>query len=275
MSHFTVLVIGSNPEQQLAPYQENNMGDCPKEFMKFKVWDTNGKDHWFDSEEDFKKSGIEVDEDERGYWENPNNKWDWYTLGGRWTGFFKSKLGVLSAVVGQPGIMTEEAREGYADQLLKSDIDFEYMRNEAENKALQEYDFATSIFGDMPVNETWEDVRNRIEGIDNARAYYWSQPRCIAWKQKQSEDYRNFPFGYISSPDEFIISKETYLQNARNSAGLPFAIVKDSKWYERGKMGWFAFVGDEKDENEWNKEASKLIDELPDDTLLSVYDCHI
>lgn len=35
MSHFTVLVIGDNVEEQLKPYQENNMGDCPKEFLKF------------------------------------------------------------------------------------------------------------------------------------------------------------------------------------------------------------------------------------------------
>ena len=35
MSHFTVLVIGKNPEQQLAPYQENNMRDCPSEFLAF------------------------------------------------------------------------------------------------------------------------------------------------------------------------------------------------------------------------------------------------
>jgi hypothetical protein len=35
MSHFTVLVIGNNPESQLMPYQENNMGDCPQEYMEF------------------------------------------------------------------------------------------------------------------------------------------------------------------------------------------------------------------------------------------------
>ena len=35
MSHFTVMVIGDNPEEQLAPYQENNMGDCPQEYLEF------------------------------------------------------------------------------------------------------------------------------------------------------------------------------------------------------------------------------------------------
>jgi len=34
MSHFCVLVVGENPELQLAPYQENNMEDCPKEYER-------------------------------------------------------------------------------------------------------------------------------------------------------------------------------------------------------------------------------------------------
>jgi hypothetical protein len=35
MSHFTVLVIGGRQGKQLAPFQENNMGDCPPEYLKF------------------------------------------------------------------------------------------------------------------------------------------------------------------------------------------------------------------------------------------------
>ena len=35
MSHFTVLVIGADYEKELRPFQENNMEDCPKEFLEF------------------------------------------------------------------------------------------------------------------------------------------------------------------------------------------------------------------------------------------------
>ena len=35
MSHFLALVIGQDWEEQLAPYQENTMGDCPKEYLEF------------------------------------------------------------------------------------------------------------------------------------------------------------------------------------------------------------------------------------------------
>jgi len=51
MSHFTVLVVGSNPEEQLAPYQENNMDDCPRDYMEF----NNVEDV---SKEDYEKDTI-------------------------------------------------------------------------------------------------------------------------------------------------------------------------------------------------------------------------
>lgn len=54
-----------------------------------------------------------------------------------------------------------------------------------------------------------------------------------------------------------------------------FAVVKDGKWYERGKIGWFAVVSDEKDKDAWNEEVKQLLASLPPDTLLTMYDCHI
>ena len=54
-----------------------------------------------------------------------------------------------------------------------------------------------------------------------------------------------------------------------------FALVKDSQWFEKGRMGWWGCVHDEKDQGEWNRKVSQMIDDLPSDTLMSVYDCHI
>lgn len=35
MSHFAVVVFGDNPEEKLAPFQENNSGTCPPEYLQF------------------------------------------------------------------------------------------------------------------------------------------------------------------------------------------------------------------------------------------------
>ena len=83
MSHFTVAVIAKTKdleemEKLLAPFQGNNMDDCPKEYLEF-----------FEDEE------CEVDDEtgKKGYWENPNRKWDWYQVGGRWKELLKLKDG--------------------------------------------------------------------------------------------------------------------------------------------------------------------------------------
>ena len=54
-----------------------------------------------------------------------------------------------------------------------------------------------------------------------------------------------------------------------------FAVVKDCKWYERGKMGWWGVVTERKDQDEWETELKKLLENLPPDTLLTMFDCHI
>ena len=55
---------------------------------------------------------------------NPSSKWDWYQIGGRWTGMLILKEG-CDGYRGSPGLMTEPS-EDY-DSALVSDIDFEAM----------------------------------------------------------------------------------------------------------------------------------------------------
>ena len=45
--------------------------------------------------------------------------------------------------------------------------------------------------------------------------------------------------------------------------------------YEKGKMGRWGTVSNQKDSKTRQSEFKKLLEELPEDTLLSVYDCHI
>ena len=215
--------------------------------------------------------GVENVE-KQGYWTNPNGKWDWYELGGRWTGYFKMKPGI-EGEVGKPGLMTPVAEVGYADQALKKDIDFDAMRAEAVEKAEEAYDKAMSYIGHLPVNEKWESVRERFKeegkSVEEAREFYWAQERCKAWEKISDRDFR---FGY--EVDNFTVSKEEYVKRAKDSAISSFAVVKDGKWYSRGDMGWFGVTHNEKETKDWNEEFNKLIDSLPDDTLLSLYDCH-
>lgn len=84
MSHFTVLVVWEDVEQQLAPFQENNMGDCPKEYLKFYTYPKDStKKRYFDSRKEAKKELWDLYDAENSWLDNPNSKWDRYEVWGR------------------------------------------------------------------------------------------------------------------------------------------------------------------------------------------------
>lgn len=356
MSHFTVLMIGNDHEAQLAPFQENNMGNCPKQYMEFnsmeaelrEQYDTDtktmvlladgtrveetlemffrpatpeeielitarkfegrvsrraGDDYrvWelpegaqkikvpfkelmtFDEyASDY--SGYRMDEErgEYGYWENPHRKWDWYQIGGRWSGFFKLKDGA-EGELGRRSLLddSEDTRkaERRADQARKCDIDFEAMRNEAGEDAGQRWDMVQEVCGaHIDTFIPWAKMRELHAGnIDAAReAYHQQEAKKALWEASRDLD-RDDPKRALAWLDleEYQCSREAFVQRARDGACSTFAVLKDGEWYERGEMGWWGMVADEKEASEWNAQFAKLIDGLPEDTLLTVIDAHI
>lgn len=216
---------------------------------------------------------------------NPNAKWDWYSVGGRWTGFFKLKKG-RDGEVGRPGLMTEPAKPGYADQVKKGDIDIEGMMDEAGDKARSDYQTIKRILGGtIPrLEHYWSDIiddnNERFNKMkwDERREFYHNQEALKAIERARksgnlTEDERDL-LVWLRIED-YQCDEERFVTKARNRALSTFAVVKDGKWYERGEMGWWACVSNEKDEDKWLDEFAALIKGLPDDTLLTVVDCHI
>jgi hypothetical protein len=358
MSHFTTLVIIERgmqyePEtipkelaKRLAPFQENNMDDCPKEYLEFNdeedkylkeyeggkgremvvmpdgrlllPWDDEFKREPTEEElkddpvakltkvtsppenlarrvvpfketyatfEEFVKEWHGRDaRDETynryGYWENPNAKWDWYEVGGRWAGFFKLKKGHTGGLGKQYNYGAIKESQNRADIAFKKGIDFEFMRKEFEDSAAIRYDLVHEAIKGMPEAESWEVIRSGFNldtpgEIEKARAKYHAQPRVKAFRKLTMSEKGIDLFGFFSGVEDYQIPRERYLANARNNAGVPHALIKDGKWYEQGEMGWWGVVRNEKDPETWSAMVAQLMDELPDDTLLIAVDCHI
>jgi hypothetical protein len=184
-----------------------------------------------------------ADPDQQGYHFNPKAKWDWYKLGGRWAGTFA----LTPDGHGQLGEKSwtnedEPTKPHTVDQAMKKDIDFEQM-------AVNQFDEMSDVY-DQFEEEMKKDDFSPTTGY--------------------------FGFGIENTGDKDNYIPETRKEFLKRRAGFStFAVIKDGEWYEKGEMGWFACVTDEKDPDEWTKQFNKLLDELPGDTLLSVYDCHI
>jgi hypothetical protein len=281
------MVIGENPEEQLAPFQENNMGNCPEEYLEFNDMTESLKGDWAEEDEETKekcKNDFDYyaadyqgykknDEGLYGYWENPNAKWDWYVLGGRWSGFFKMKPGT-KGVEGKAGLFSEPAPQGTADAALKKDIDFGTMMEEASKEAGEKWDSINEITKGLDPIQSWEHVReNMFHGdIEKARSFYHGQPAIKAVNEWSSKNGYSL-FGM--NLEDFQCTREEYCLNAARGSFTPFAIIKDGKWHEKGEMGWFGVTSNEKNKDQWTAQVARMIDELPEETMIWNFDCHI
>jgi hypothetical protein len=202
MSHFSVLVIGEDIEGQLAPYDENMKVERYKErvdtedFARFvsyygseakgiaaataagvhPVTDASARGAWAALSEGW--SGRKRGWDEEGpfTWStyNPKSKWDWYTIGGRWRGAWKLKVGAGAAVLGEPGSFDNRPKHD-ADQARKGDIDFDGIEAEEARKAALDWGRWEPLLK-LPAAAPWAEFVARVEAkeldIEEARRQY-------------------------------------------------------------------------------------------------------
>lgn len=283
MSHFTVLVLGDNIESQLEPYFEGEEvetywrdQDSVEEFAKLHGVEPINSLKFIKDKQKALEAAVnmkikEYAEDEGRAWRinngrvesesnyNPKSKWDWYEIGGRWSGFFTLKDGSKS------------------DQAKKSEIDFEAMEANEEKEAREYHKKVREAFGgEIPVVEvTWDEVLadDSIGDIEAKRAYYHSQPamKLKAKAEKKNPDLFGWGFSleYIN-PDE-----DEYANKIKAKAYSTYAVLAGGEWYEKGKMGMFGMSDDKMTEEEWLSSLKKLVEDASDDTLFTLVDCHI
>jgi hypothetical protein len=232
MSHFVTLVMGHEPEVRLAPYGEDNyrvfvdeednyLEEFKTRMIPVVVFADGSRCTKFDNKVDrcWKRKGISVSSQDEfivpegaklveipaqeyyesfeeymadwcgyrerdsvhkryGIYQNPQSKWDWYSLGGRYDGWLILKDGIKD------------------DPIIK--------RGQKENTA------NVALFKHIDFDKT----------------------------------------------------------------SVPFAILKDWQWHERGNMGWWGAVSNEKERHDWELEYRKLLTGTYENELVSVYDLH-
>lgn len=188
---------------------------------------------------------------------NPNAKWDWWTVGGRYEG---------RLILRSPGAAVNSARKG--------DIDWLAMRQASVNARLPSYDKFHSVLRGRPMHEHWDAVRERMvekEGktIDAARDYYHAQP--LVQELMAAEALNAWDASWQER--EYSLSRDEFAQRAADAGIAPFAIVSEDGWQERGDMGWWGVVTDER--ADWDRRAAQLLEALPDTARITVVDCHI
>ena len=267
MSHFTVMVVGrtdNDYEEILEPYDEN-MEVCEhmdrtkeqihKEFMDCygNIVATNKPASDLSEFEKLTLSlddvtpkwcmgwcGQELDEDGNTLSRyNDDAKWDWYEVGGRWSG----SLILKSGETGELGTKSwtnkdREIPEDRADQALKCQIDWDAMNEDAKVRAAKDWD---ELFDPNPEHCMW-----RPEYVEKQRKVHL----------------------------ELYGTKEEYVK--RRGIWTPYAVVTEDGWHAPGDMGWWGMSSDEtKDRDEFDQKFADLLAEQNDDAVITMVDCHI
>lgn len=185
--------------------------------------------------------------DKVGRFTNPNSRWDWWTVGGRWS----------DSLLLKDGSKTDSAQ--------KKDIDFITPVNQARERATELFDNMNVLINGREFT-TWTQAMAQNEDISVAREVYNDQ--AILEEMKTLAD-ANWGF----DPDPFFGDREEYIDNAGLLAISTYAFLIDGEWIEKGSMGWWGMSSN--DDPEWENNIMDIIDNIDDDMYITTVDCHV
>lgn len=318
MSHFPVLVITDRQPSEddltaiLQPWHEYECTGVKDQYVVWidhteevqAEWRGDAKlDYWpkdwpaapsdkYDSVEAFAEDfhGYEIEGDKIGRWTNPNRKWDWWVVGGRWSGLLRS---TVNGIKGSPGLMGAQYDPNGIDICRRGDLDLEAMKVERVrqrelmfSEGLKRYRKQPEANASITIEMLKNDAAAYSMAVADARSAWESagQPgrfadfidtadtSAAAVLRRLRETYGHL-FSWDVELPEGTADADEWIKAA--PAVSAFAVVKDGQWFEKGEMGWWACVSNEKPEAEWQAQLDELVLTLPDDAWLTVVDCHI
>lgn len=283
MSHFTMLVPADDENQlaeMLAPYYEQIEKDSP--YAVFHVeyrkedFEAEAKsiletiktdDHYSPETVMLAQEAFDAEDYESvfqewtygqigpdghyGYYHNPNAKWDWYSIGGRWSGLLKLKESrdkIPLAGIGEGGAFNQASTDPYeADYAPAGVIDFKSMRQKRIDTELKTYDAYHAILSE----------KDRMSAAEYQSALF---DAGLIMLSKYDED-------------RFSMSRDKFIESVSDTRLTHGFIDKDGKWHESSDMGWFGITTDHQDD--FGKKFWEFIASLPAKQMLYVVDCHI
>ena len=190
-----------------------------------------------------------------GFVHNPHAAWDWYEIGGRFSGALLVKADLMEIF---------PVTEGKPDDMIMGDF--------------------RRVNGARKKDICWDEMLRRR--IESAKLTF---PKLEeAFRTGNAEDLgplTSVTENGIESWGDLIYSKGESLEEFMRRYGADntqkycigsYAMIDIyGDWHSRGHMGWWGMSTGDKPEEEWKNEIQGLIAEADDDDFIIMIDCHI
>ena len=198
---------------------------------------------------------------------NPKSQWDWYSIGGRWTGLFDPKY--------KP---EEDPQNMEVCDLCKGTGDrsgWVIYHKEATGAVVD----IPALLGELRMTKRpWRERDLRRAGITRGFADAQAE-HCNGCNGCNGKGIRtSFPTQWAEfKGDVMPVDAVNKLVQAGIKEVFPYAVITpDGEWHQRGKMGWFGMSSDEMTKEQWHEEVKKIFRKHAEgDYLAVVVDCHI
>ena len=306
MSHFTVLVVlpeMPTDENQflskaLQPFHEYECTGIKDEFVVFvdehddvsSEWEKEKKTGEYKDINAYAEEyhGYEVKDGRIGHWTNPNRQWDWWKVGGRWSGMLVPK-DAREALRGENGLMGSNFdKEGF-DGMAIGNLDLVSMKSQkiASRRLSVMKPIQDKGIGWNEALAIWQAyVDAQPEDHAAFMAQRGDKDGLVAYHQWIDALVDDHPVKIFTRGDlgdcwghwgaSIPNTERDPLAWIEEAPALScWAVLKDGVWSEKGSMGWFGMADEKRDPAEWEAEVTKLVTDLPDDHWIVMVDCHI
>lgn len=267
MSHYAVLVIyndGQNFDKLLAPYNENLEVEP---YLKYTVDEAIAyiKEHYVPYNDYLKEYadrhlidwfaenyGLLIKQGGLYSTYNPNSKWDWYSIGGRFDGDLDLTDEGIEEAINYPN-----NPQWFKDMPREEQVEHVKWVNTAPLKYIKWFTPLSPIEKEE-LRRWWEiniDGDELKDGEEKDEYFFWNPD----WFRRRYKD-----------ADTYIKLKEMVTFFA--------VLTPDGKWHAPSNMGWWACTdGEPEDELQWDLEFYDrfIKPNLDSDLICTVVDCHI
>jgi len=222
-----------------------------------------------------------------GSWRNPNAKWDYWRIGGRWRGLLFAELN-SSFVMGEKAWEVDHNRTPFIDKPQAVDgvqiKNLSWVKIEAEQKKKAgvfldawtawnfgrgDKDVAGNMFNNKPNLREFALEMGFLTCIHDEKELTGKELLVDPWPKTERAGWDIW--NHLPKADELWAEYMDYWLPIRT-----YAVVNDDGWHEPGEMGWWGCCsGSGEDHAKYTRTFRQFIEKADPDTWLVVCDCHI